>query len=54
MNQYHYRIVERDGYIHADWLFADNEADAWTKLAQTVARMLECRGMCIVTIHLSI
>jgi hypothetical protein len=52
MQRYHYRIIESTGYIHANWLFADNWADAWRKLADAAGRMADFKGLTVASLHI--
>lgn len=52
MNRYHYRIIETSGYVHQNWLFADNYADAWRKLADAAGRMATYRELIVASLHI--
>ena len=52
MKRYHYRIIECDGYVHENWLFADSTANAWLKLAQVAGRMETYKDLKVASLHI--
>ena len=52
MKRYHYRMIESSGYVHQNWLFADNLNDAWIRLAHVVGELSVYNALMIVSMHI--